>query len=129
MDAHRYEDFQTGMAICTEEVLKTFQPGHVFYINFLTNITAVCDCWGMSTPSLVPDIGIMASDDIVAIERACLDAIKVENLIPQGIPSGHEMSGTGHLFEQLHGKSPFVQLDALERYGLGSQKYVIKEIK
>jgi uncharacterized Fe-S center protein len=53
MDAERYRDFQEGMAICTDEVLKTFKPGNVFYINFLTDITILCDCWGLTTPSLV----------------------------------------------------------------------------
>lgn len=124
----KYEDFQTGMAICTEEVLKVFKPGHVFYINFLLSITALCDCWGLTTPSLVPDIGVMASQDIVAIERACLDAIKFENLIPAGVPSGHELGTQGHLFERLHGKNPFVQLNELEKRGLGTQEYEIVEI-
>ncbi len=129
MDANRYEDFQTGMAICTEEVLKTFEPGHVFYINFLTNITALCDCWGFSTPPLVPDIGIMASKDIVAIERASIDAIKVENLNPAGVVKGKVLGTTGHLFERLHGKNPFVQLRELEKRGLGTQEYEIVEVK
>lgn len=128
MDANKYDDFQAGMALCTDEVLKTFQPGHVFYINFLTNITAVCDCWGFTTPSLVPDIGIMASKDIVAIERACIDAIKVEDLIKAGIPKGMELGDKGHLFERLHGRDPFVQLRELEKRGLGTQEYTIEEI-
>lgn len=128
MNANRFEDFQTGMAICTEEVLKTFAPGHVFYINFLMNITALCDCWGLTTPALVPDIGIMASQDIVAIERACIDAIKVEDLIMAGVPQGHELKSEGHLFERLHGKNPFVQLNELEKRGLGTQEYSIKEV-
>ncbi|WP_026485972.1 DUF362 domain-containing protein [Caldanaerobius polysaccharolyticus] len=128
MNAHQYEDFQKGMAICTEEVLKTFKPGHVFYINFLTNITALCDCWGLTTPSLVPDIGVMASQDIVAIERACLDAIKVEDLIPSGIPQGLELGQKGHLFERLHGKDPFVQLRELENRNLGTQEYTVEEV-
>ncbi len=128
MTANEYEHFQEGMAICTEEVLKTFEPGHVFYINFLTNITALCDCWGMSTPPLVPDIGILASKDIVAIERASLDQIKMENLIWSGVPKGHTMEGTGHLFERLHGKSPFIQLNELEKRGLGTQEYTIDEV-
>jgi uncharacterized Fe-S center protein len=129
MDAHKYEDFQTGMAICTDEVLKTFKPEHVFYINFLTNITALCDCWGLTTPALVPDIGIMASNDIVAIERASLDAIKIENLIPDGVPQGMELGDTGHLFERLHGKNPFIQLRELEKRNLGTQNYELTEIK
>ncbi len=129
MTADRYKDFQTGMAICTETVLGTFAPGHVFYINFLTNITALCDCWGLTTPSLVPDIGIMASKDIVAIERACLDAIKFENLIMQGVPRGYVLGDKGHLFERLHGKDPFVQLEELEKRNLGTQQYVIEEVE
>jgi uncharacterized Fe-S center protein len=128
MDTHNYVDFQTGMALCTETVLKTFKPGHVFYINFLTDITALCDCWGLTTPALVPDIGIMASTDIVAIERACLDAIKVEDFIPAGIPQGMEIGETGHLFERIHGKDPYIQLNELEKLNLGTQNYNIEEI-
>jgi uncharacterized Fe-S center protein len=129
MQANKYEDFQTGMAICTEEVLKGFKPGHVFYINFLLNITALCDCWGLTTPSLVPDIGVMASGDIVAIEKACLDVIKLENLIPSALPKGHEFGTQGHLFERLHGKNPFIQLEELEKRGLGTMEYTIQEIR
>jgi len=124
----KYEDFQTGMAVCTESVLKTFEPGNVFYINFLTNITALCDCWGLTTPSLVPDIGIMASKDIVSIERACIDAIKIENLILDGVPQGMELGKEGHLFQRLHGKDPFIQLNEIEKRNLGTQTYNIEEI-
>ena len=70
----------------------------------------------------------MASSDMVALERASLDAIKMEDLIQVGIPSGHEMSGKGHLFEQLHGKNPYVQIDELEKLGLGCQKYELEII-
>jgi len=129
MDDDRYRDFQTGMAICTEEVLKVFDSKNVSYINFLTNITALCDCWGFTTPSLVPDIGIMYSKDIVAIEKASLDAIKVENLIMAGIPQGYELGTEGHLFQRLHHKDPFIQLEELEKRGLGTQEYEIEEIK
>lgn len=128
LDANRYQDFQVGMAICTNEVLKQFKPGHVFYINFLIYITALCDCWGLTTPSLVPDIGIMASQDIVAIERASLDAIKVENLLVDGVMQGYELGTSGHLFERLHNKSPFIQLNELEKMGLGTQQYKIEEV-
>ena len=128
MTDNAYEAFQEGMALCTKTVVDQFTPGNVYYINVLTNITALCDCWGLTTPSLVPDIGIMASGDIVAVERASIDAIKVENLIPQGVPEGHEMTGEGHLLERLHGKNPFIQLEALERQGMGTQDYEFKMV-
>ena len=129
LDSHDYKDFQTGMAICTKTVLDTFEPENIYYINVLTQITALCDCWGLTTPSLVPDIGIMACNDMVAIERASIDAIKIEDLIPVGVPEGMELSGEGHLFKQLHGKDPFTQLEALEKQGLGTQDYELKIIK
>lgn len=129
LDSHDYADFQMGMAVCTKIVADTFAPGNIYYINVLTQITALCDCWGMTTPSLVPDIGIMASDDIVAIERASLDAIRIEDLIAAGVPEGMTLGETGHLFERLHGKDPFVQLEKLEEVGLGSQAYTPQTIK
>ena len=129
LDSHDYADFQSGMALTTKTVLDTFAPGSVYFINVLTMITALCDCWGMTTPSLVPDIGIMASDDIVAIERASIDAIKVEDLIPVGVPAGMKLGTEGHLFQRLHGKNPYVQLDKLEACGLGTQEYELVEIR
>lgn len=129
MDGNRFDDFQAGMALATKTVLDTFAPGNVYYINFLMNITALCDCWGLSTPALVPDVGILAGDDIVAIERASIDMIKIEDLLPNGVPQGMELGNEGHLFQRLHGRDPFVQLKKLEECGLGSQSYRLEEIK
>ena len=120
------EDFNEGMAVCTKEVLDTFEAGNYYHINVLTAITALCDCWGLTTPSLVPDIGIMAGDDIVAVEKASIDAIKIENLIEEGIPKGHIMGTEGHLFKRLHGKDPYTQLEMLVKYKLGSPDYEIE---
>ena len=128
LDDNNYEDFQTGMALCTKTVVDTFDPENVYYINVLTSITALCDCWGLTTPSLVPDIGIMASEDIVSIEAASMDAIKMEDLIPVGIPEGYELTGHGHLFEQLHGKNPYTQLDKLMEQGLGEKDYEVEKV-
>ncbi len=128
MTGHKYADFQAGMALCTKTVLDTFAPERIYHINVLTAITALCDCWGMTTPSLVPDIGIMASKDIVAIEQASLDAIKMEDLIPVGIPAGMPLGDHGHLFERLHGKNPYIQIAQLEKQGLGHPDYILQEV-
>lgn len=129
LDAGRFEDFQHGMALCTQKCLENFAPRSVYYINFLMNITALCDCWGFTTPDIVPDIGILASDDIVAIEHASLALIKTENFLPAGVPVGYELGDKGHLFERIHGKDPYVQLRALEKIGLGSFDYGVTEIE
>ena len=127
---HGYEDFQMGMALTTQKCLEDFAKGHIFYINFLLNMTLVCDCWGFTTPSIVPDVGILASEDIVSIERASLDMIKTENFNPACLPKGqplHEVDG--HLLEKLHGKNPFIQLDEIEKIGMGESKYELEEIR
>ncbi|MDR0396277.1 MAG: DUF362 domain-containing protein [Oscillospiraceae bacterium] len=123
LDNHGYADFQQGMAVATRTILDKFLPDNVYYINVLLQITALCDCWGLTTPGLVPDIGILAGGDMVAIEKASLDMIRMEDLVKVGVPQGYELSGSGHLFEQLHGKNPFTQLEALESVGLGKQDY------
>jgi uncharacterized Fe-S center protein len=123
LNAAGYKPFQEGMAIATQKVLSFFKPQQVLYVNFLRNITMLCDCWGLSFKPLVPDIGIMASTDLVAIDKASLDAIKVKDLIPGGVPAGHKLGRRGHLFERIHRKDPYVQIKALTRRGLGDPKY------
>lgn len=124
-----FDNFQQGMALTTKEVLDTFDKENVLHINMLTDITYLCDCWGQTTPSLVPDIGITASKDMVAIEKACLDMIKTENLLPNSLPAGYELSDGNHLFEKVHGRDPYIQIKFLEKEGMGSQNYTIKEIE
>jgi uncharacterized Fe-S center protein len=124
-----YRDFQYGLALCTKTVLDCFQPGNVFFINLLINITAMCDCWGMTTPSLVPDIGLMSSWDLAAIESASLDEIKWERLNPEGVPLGITMGDKGHLFERLHGKDPYLQIKCLEELGMGKKEYQFEMVK
>ena len=123
------ERFQEGLARVAKLVLDNFKPGNVFHINVLTDITIFCDCWGMTTPSLVPDIGIMASEDIVAIEDATLKAIKVKDLIPGSITPPYKLGKGKHLFEKLHAKDPFVQVQALKRLKAGSGNYRVVKVK
>ncbi|MFX0100848.1 MAG: DUF362 domain-containing protein [Candidatus Hodarchaeota archaeon] len=124
-----YEDFQEGNARIIKHVLDTVGPDNVLFVNVLLNITIFCDCWGFSTPSLVPDIGIMASTDLVAIDRASLDAIKVDNLLPNGLPKDRELGDGEHLFEKIHGKNPYIMGEKLEQLGWGSTKYELKEVE
>jgi hypothetical protein len=126
---HGWRYFQEGMARVTKTILKTFKPKRVLYITMLMNITPLCDCWGFTTPSLVPDVGIMASQDIVAIEQAAIDSIKVENYIPGSLPDQVKMRGEGHLFERIWAKDPYVQVRTAAKLGLGSQKYQLTAIR
>jgi uncharacterized Fe-S center protein len=124
-----FRDFQHGMALTTEAVLREFDPSALLFINILMNVTIFCDCWGLSTPSLVPDVGILAGRDIVAIEQASLELIRTECLIPGSLPPGWELGPSGHLFERIHRKDPFVVVGELESMGRGSRDYRLAEVE
>ncbi len=128
MEGGKYKDFQKGMALSTSKVLETFSPENVVYINLVMNVTVFCDCWGMTTPNIVPDIGILAGRDIVAIDKASLDLIRTEDVIPGSLPEGTELGKTGHLFERIHGKDPYVVLDYLADLGRGTKEYDLIEV-
>lgn len=123
-----YEHFQEGMARTTRAVLDSFDAARVLYINLLVNITMFCDCWGFSSPSVVPDVGVLASQDIVAIESASLDLIQADRFIPGSLIGSRQLQDGKHLFERMHGKDPFVQLRALERHGCGRSDYALVEV-
>ena len=126
----KFQLFQAGMAAVVKETLATFEPKRVFYITTLMNITPLCDCWGFSTQPLVPDIGIVASEDIVAIEHAALEMIKTEHLIPGTLPEQFCPIGEeGHLFQRIHGKDPYEQVRQAEAAGLGSTSYDLVEVE
>lgn len=123
-----FKRFQEGMALTTKTILDSFDSQRVLHINLLTNISMLCDCWGLSSPSIVPDIGVMASRDMVAIETATLKAIEEKNFIPGSLIGNPRLSKGRHLLERIHGKDPFQQIQALERHGVGSSRYRLIEV-
>ncbi len=129
IDQSGYRYFQKGMALATQEVLKTFEPGRVFYITALLQVTPFCDCWGFTTPSIVPDIGIVAGDDLVAVETAAVDLIRAEDFIEGSLPAPLNRSGNGHLLQQIHGKDPYIQIEECLKLKMGNRKYQLAEIR
>ena len=49
------------------------------FVNFLTQISPACDCYGFSDTPIVNDIGILSSEDPVAIDQASVDLVNAEN--------------------------------------------------
>ncbi|MEX2680800.1 MAG: DUF362 domain-containing protein [Candidatus Sigynarchaeota archaeon] len=127
-DGNNFGDFQEAMARVIKHVLDHFGKNNVFFINVLKNITVFCDCWGMSSASLVPDLGILGSRDIVAIDKASLDMVKEENLIQDGLPEDYTLGEGAHLFEKIHAKNPYLLGEILQRLGNGSTEYEIKRV-
>lgn len=77
------------------------------FISFVMDITPNCDCCNFSDAKLKPDIGVLASTDIVAIDQAAAD------LIAQG----------GDVLKERHALDYNVQMEYAEKLGLGSRSY------
>ena len=55
-----------------------------FHINFIMNVSPECDCWNHNDAAIVPDLGIAASFDPVALDCACADIVNAAPAIEQG---------------------------------------------
>lgn len=124
--------FQELMALGANEILKTFDENKRFFINFLLQITSICDCWGIGSPSIVNDIGVLGSRDIVAIEQASLDLIAKEGLIDSMISPMIRLHNEPdlHPFQRLHGpmKNPYLTVEYAEKLGMGTRNYKLTEL-
>ena len=68
------ETFQVYLAHAAAGVLSRFHS-KVAFINFIQDVTPLCDCVAPSGLPVVPDVGILASTDVVAIDKASLDLV------------------------------------------------------
>ena len=118
-------DFQEKIVEHTLGALKG-KEDKTIYLNFLMNITPECDCWSFSDAAIVPDIGVLASRDIVAIEQASYDKVTAATGNPHTCGAGLE-SGTDK-FKAMHNVDVRVTMDYAESLGMGTRSYVLKEI-
>ena len=99
------------------------KQGRVGYITFLMNITPDCDCAAWSDSPLVPDIGILASKDPVALDKACFDLVNAEH----GFEHSHLQCGHGRGEDKFKGAWDYTvgekQISYAEEIGLGQSAY------
>lgn len=80
--SHKAEqkDFTSAMADAASSIVEYFRnKGQIAFINVMSNISIRCDCGTGAPEPKIRDLGIMASLDPVAIDRACYDLIIKEN--------------------------------------------------
>lgn len=97
----------------------------IIYINFLLSITPDCDCVSWSDAPMVPDIGILASTDPVAIDKACYDLVTKAQSIQPMENNGINIDKFSHRWEKTFG---YRQLEYGAEIGLGSLDYELIHI-
>ena len=97
-----------------------------FHINVVNQVSPYCDCHGENDAAVVPDIGIFAGFDPVALDKACIDAVNAAPGIPSSIlgDRGKGASEKGDHFTVIHPTTDWrSQISHAEKIGLGSGKY------
>jgi len=97
----------------------------LIYMNFLLNITPDCDCDGAVDNPIVNDIGLLISDDPVAIDKASYD------LVCKQLPLSNSRieNKKGDIFKCVHPQIDSLhQLVYAEKIGLGSMAYQLIEV-
>ena len=104
------------------------KKGKVLFLNFLTAITPACDCLPYSGVPIVGDIGILSSEDPIAIDQASADLVNQEEGIRSSKLPGNWKSGEDK-FLALYPEADWkVQLDYGEAIGMGSREYELIKI-
>ena len=105
------------MTESAKAVVDHFAP-HITYVNVLRNMSVSCDCEGTAAePVVTPNIGILASLDILAIDQASVDlvyALKEED---------HHA-----LVERMETRHGLRQLTYMKELGMGNDKYRLVDI-
>lgn len=116
------DSFLESMAAAAQAVHNYFkQDGKdIVYINVMNNMSVDCDCNAHPATPQLKDMGILASTDPVALDKACLDLI-----FNHQSTSGDNADPLIKRIEKLHGTHT---VEYAEQLGLGSQMYRIINI-
>ena len=105
-----------------------------FHISLVIDVSPYCDCHGENDLPIVPDVGMFASFDPVALDQACADACGKQSPIP-GSHLDEQMHREGfcdkhdHFINSMPDTDWRVCLDHCEKIGIGTRSYELVEVK
>jgi uncharacterized protein len=100
-----------------------------FHISVVMDVSPYCDCHGESDTPIVPDVGMFASFDPVALDKACIDAVNKQTAIPGSILDERVRSHHDH-FTDIHPTTDWhTCLEHAEKIGIGTNAYDLITLK
>lgn len=110
------DDFLEAMAEAARAIVDHCGE-RILYINVMNNLSVDCDCDAHPEPPRMGDIGILASLDPVALDKACVDQVYAS-------PD----EGKVHLIERMESRHGIHTLEHAEALGIGSQQYELVDL-
>lgn len=111
-----HDSFLESMADAASSVVEYFK-GNVVYINVMKNMSVDCDCCAVAEDPCMKDIGILISEDPVAIDQACLDLVYAA-----------DDPGRDHLLERIESRNGVHTVEAAAELGFGTREYELIEV-
>ena len=111
------DDFLESMADACRGIVDYMGEENILYINVANRLSVDCDCDSHPAEPEMGDLGIFASLDPVALDKACYDAVK-----------NSPDEGKAALIERMDSRHAVHIVEAAEKLGLGTTSYEIKEI-
>ena len=113
-------DMEELMERITESTKATidFFGKNITYVNVMRNMSVSCDCEGIhAMPVVTPNVGILASTDILAVDQACVDLIYA--MRPD---ENHDM------VERIETRHGHRQLSYMKEMGMGNNRYILIDL-
>ena len=110
------DSFLESMADAASSVVEYFK-GNAVYINVMKNMSVDCDCCDVAEDPCIADIGILISEDPVAIDQACVDLVYA--CTDPGKP---------HLLERIESRHGIHTVEIAAEHGIGSREYELIEV-
>ena len=111
------DDFKRAMADAALSVVEYFK-GNAVYINVMKNMSVDCDCCAVAKDPCMGDIGILISEDPIAIDQACIDLVYAS-----------DDPGKPHLIKRIESRNGILTIEAAAALGFGSREYELIEVE
>ena len=100
-----------------------------FHVSLVMDVSPNCDCHGENDVPIVPNVGMFASLDPVALDQACIDAVMAQPRIPASVIGSGEACSCTDYFKAAHPDTDWESaLIHGEKIGLGSREYELVKI-
>ena len=110
-------EFKRAMADAAMSVVEYFK-GNAVYVNVMKNMSVDCDCCAVAEDPCIADIGILISEDPIAIDQACIDLVYAS-----------EDPGKDHLIQRIESRNGIHTIEAAAELGFGSREYELIEVE
>jgi hypothetical protein len=111
------DELMERMTESTKSVVDHFGK-HITFVNVMRNMSVDCDCAGVgAAPVVTPNVGILSSTDILALDQACVDLI-------------YAMTEAEHhdLVERIETRHGLRQLSYMKELGMGNNRYILIDL-